>query len=351
MNVNYAPLQQDPTPQQLTSFRAMSDRAVYFADVRPKYSYVFVMVISSIIGFIIGLMPGVVIGVATEQVSFIWLTGIVTAAAAACGAMIVCRRREARMMRYGCKLFLFLQANPQFVYRPVSVAESKGAIFSQQQPSGFALEPTDGSYRVGNHQYEVIVRRGDSHKTITYKWGYLAIKLNRKLPHMLLDAKSNNLSWMQQMIQDKEAGLSANFSKDQILSLEGDFNNYFTLFAPREYERDALYVFTPDLMSLLVDSAQTFDVEIVDDYLYFYVRDGIDMTDSAVMNRLFSLVEAITTKALRQTDNYTDETVGNSAVNIVADQGRRLQGRRWDLVTGGTFVVAVIIWLWKLVAS
>ena len=40
-------------------------------------------------------------------------------------------------------------------------------------------------------------------------------------------------------------------TRTQVLSLEGDFDRYFTLYCPKEYERDALYVFTPDLMALL----------------------------------------------------------------------------------------------------
>ncbi|WJS89735.1 hypothetical protein [Microbacterium testaceum] len=54
--------------------------------------------------------------------------------------------------------------------------------------------------------------------------GYLAIRLPRQLPHFLLDARSNNgiLSSLQHQPQRK-----------QRLSLEGDFDSHFHLFAPR----------------------------------------------------------------------------------------------------------------------
>lgn len=348
MNINYAPLQQDPTPQQLTAFRGLSDRGVYYADVEPSHSYVFVLIISLIGGFVGGMAIGAIIWVLAEQLLLMWLTAVVVAAAIAWAVTIFYRRRETRALKYGCKLFSFLQANPQFVYRAASADESKGAIFLEMQPSGFVMELADGSFRIGNHQYQVVVEQGDSYKTVTYKWGYLAVKLNRMLPHMILDAKSNNLSVFQRMLHDKDAGLPANIDKNQILSLEGDFNNYFTLYAPNQYERDALYIFTPDLMSLLIDNAQAFDVEIIDDCLYFYVRDGIDMTDANLMSRLFSLVDVVGAKALHQTSGYADGAMGNRAVNTVAEQGRRLREPRWDIVTGGTFVVVAIIWLWTL---
>lgn len=43
-----------------------------------------------------------------------------------------------------------------------------------------------------------------------------------------------------------------------MLSLEGDFDRYFTLYCPGDYERDALYVFTPDLLALLIDESRHF---------------------------------------------------------------------------------------------
>ncbi|MEO7546479.1 MAG: hypothetical protein ABIT21_09370 [Terrimesophilobacter sp.] len=76
------------------------------------------------------------------------------------------------------------------------------------------------------------------------------------VPNMILDAKSNNFLW---------TNLPQNFSRNQVLSLEGDFDKHFTLYCPKEYEHDALYVFTPDLMTRLIDHAAGYDVELVDD--------------------------------------------------------------------------------------
>ena len=70
---------------------------------------------------------------------------------------------------------------------------------------------------------------------------------------MVLDSRDNN-----GLVGG--ATLPATFRRDQVLSLEGDFNRYFTLYCPRQYERDALYVFTSDLISLLNDEADPFDV-------------------------------------------------------------------------------------------
>src|SRR5690606_15087483 len=111
----------------------------------------------------------------------------------------------------------------------------------------FAPELDIGSYRYTT---------GSGKNKSTHTWGYAAIKLPRKLPNMLLDARNNNSLF--------GTNLPVSYRRDQVLSLEGDFDKYFTLYCPRQYERDALYVFTPDLMALLIDESAAFDVEIVD---------------------------------------------------------------------------------------
>ena len=52
---------------------------------------------------------------------------------------------------------------------------------------------------------------------------------------------------------------------DQKLTLGGEFDDKFTLYAPSDYGRDAFQIFAPDLMALFIDRLGTFDVEIIDD--------------------------------------------------------------------------------------
>ncbi len=121
------------------------------------------------------------------------------------------------------------------------------------------LNSTSGRYfDLGDYQYST----GSGKSRTTHYWGYLALQLDRKLPNMVLDSKENNSLF--------GSDLPITLRRDQILSLEGDFDKHFTLYCPQEYEQDALYVFTPDLMALLIDDAGSFDVEIVDDWMFIY---------------------------------------------------------------------------------
>ena len=148
----------------------------------------------------------------------------------------------------------------------------------------------------------------------------------------------------------KRQNLPATFDKSQILSLEGDFDKYFTLYCPKEYERDALYVFTPDLMALLIDEAAPFDVEIVDDWMFVYSNVAFRTGDANLYARLFRIIDTVGAKALTQTDRYVDARVGDFSANVVAPQGARLK-RGVSVGAIVLSVVFVILWLWGILGD
>ena len=212
-----------------------------------------------------------------------------------------------------------------------------GAIFNQGDSRLVTNHLTSASDRfldIGNYQYST----GSGKSRSTHNWGFMALNLDRKLPNMVLDSKANNGLF-------GGTNLPAYFDKKQILSLEGNFNEYFTLYCPREYERDALYVFTPDLMALLIDNAAPFDVEIVDDWMFVYSAAPFPSTAPGLYQRLFQIVDTVGAKTLAQTDRYVDEKVGDFAANFVAPQGQRL--KRGFSVGAVIFVVAFLL-LWGL---
>jgi hypothetical protein len=62
----------------------------------------------------------------------------------------------------------------------------------------------------------------------------------------------------------------------EIVSLEGDFNKYFTLYVPRGFEIEALQIFSPDVMAKLIDKSKEFSLEFFGDHLYIYSSKAID---------------------------------------------------------------------------
>ena len=192
---------------------------------------------------------------------------------------------------------------------------------------------------LGNYEYVT----GSGKNRATHKWGFVAFNLDRSLPHMVLDARANNGLF-------GSSNLPTTFNKNQVLSLEGDFDQHFTLYCPREYERDALYVFTPDLMALLIDEAAPYDVEIIDNWMFVYSRMPFKLSDPHVLQRLFRILDTVGQKTLTQTDFYADERIGDRTINMVAPQGQRLK-RGFSVVTAILVVVFVVFWALSIVRS
>jgi len=228
-------------------------------------------------------------------------------------------------------VFSPVDPNPAYPGAIFSLGDSRQAIDHVRRTSGRFID-------FGNYRYTT----GSGKNRSTRTWGFLAFHLDRRLPNMVLDSKANNGFF--------GSNLPATFDKAQILSLEGDFDKYFTLYCPKEYERDALYVFTPDLMALLIDEASPFDVEIVDDWMFVYSNAAFQTGDVNMYARLFRIVDTVGAKTLTQTDRYVDERIGTFAANIVAPQGARLKRR----VSVGAIILAVVFvafWIWGVLGD
>lgn len=192
---------------------------------------------------------------------------------------------------------------------------------------------SDVKFEIGNYTYTT----GSGKNQQTHNQGYIRIGMSRNLPQIVLDASSNNVK----LFGGNISNLPASFDKSQKMSLEGDFNKYFTLYAPKEYERDALYIFTPDLMALLIDNVSAYDSEIVDNQLFIYSSQlPFKLTDPALLERLFKIVALVGGKTDTQTDRYADEKVGDSSLNEVAAGGKRL--RRNVSVLAVIIVIAIV---------
>lgn len=152
----------------------------------------------------------------------------------------------------------------------------------------------------GNYRYTT----GSGKNRTTHKWGYVAVKLDVPLPHIVLDATGNNALF--------GSNLPQAFDRDQRLSLEGDFDRHFALYCPEGYERDALYLFTPDIMARFIDNAAALDVEIVDDWLFLYAKRDFSTLDPATWAWLFSVVGALLDK-FAQWSRWRDERLAAAA--------------------------------------
>ncbi|MGB4135876.1 MAG: hypothetical protein WA971_04895 [Microbacterium sp.] len=276
-------------------------------------------------------------------------------------ALFVRQTRRARLTSY--RIAHFATANGMSWRGRIDAPPLPGMIF--QQGSGrMATDAVRGTaprfVEFGNYQYTT----GSGKNQTTHRWGYVAVKLDVPLPNIVLDALGNNTLG---------SNLPASFSKRQRLSLEGDFDRYFTLYCPEGYERDALYLFTPDVMARFIDHAAQLDVEIVDDWLFLYMQRPASTLDPQTWAWLFGAVGALLAK-FDQWARWRDDrlpavtpTTGDPAASAVYDsfgrlpfaaptglhtpppgvapQGRRLRrGVSWVTIV----VAAVVVGVWLL---
>ncbi|WZH37131.1 MAG: hypothetical protein PIR02_00380 [Microbacterium enclense] len=171
------------------------------------------------------------------------------------------------------------------------------------------------------------VRRFSIGFTYGHFGGWIAIRLGRPLPHIVLRATDRGTR-----------RFSMGYIPDaaQRLSLEGDFDEHFELYCPAGYEQDALYLFTPDVMSRAIDGAGGWDIEIVDDTLLLVNPRDVVTTDPERWIEVTRTADAFAAKIDRW-ERWRDDRVESTDAALtdglsidagdvdVAPAGRRLR--------------------------
>lgn len=268
------------------------------------FGSVFLTMITSIIGAFVSVAAGDGGGaVLFSFVPFV-VMGVVIALVLV-GLLRGTRSRDERMYR----LDRFARANAMQYEPRLDAPGLPGMIFSigsSRRSSDLVRGDRPRFVEFANYRYTT----GSGKNRQTHQWGYVAVKLDTPLPHIVLDATSNNGLF--------GSNLPLTFDKDQRLSLEGDFDEYFSLYCPADYERDALYLFTPDIMARFIDNAAALDVEIVDDWLFLYAKRDFSTLDPATWAWLFSVVGALLDK-FAQWARWRDERLAAAAAASMTD--------------------------------
>lgn len=142
---------------------------------------------------------------------------------------------------------------------------------------------------------------------------YLQLTLPRSLPHLVIDSRMNG-------------SLRTYLVNSQRISLEGDFDRHFTVYAPGAYAVDALQLLTPDVMACLIDHGRSWDMEIVEDQLTVASKRVRASADREEYTALLRFAELIGHELGHQAGTYSDPR-SNQPWTRVAAQGQRLRRR------------------------
>ncbi len=329
MNLNFSALTQPVTTEDTTAYKAR------FSKPRGSLETVAIVMLVTIAV----LAGGVILAVVIFNGLFNILTVLVIIAIVIlAGASIILTTLNKRRL---IRIFKFAQANGAklLVNDPNSVYP--GMIFNQgyERMIKEAIVFADGR-EIGNYTYVI----GSGRNRQTVKWGYMRIKLVRRLPNMVLDAKKNN------MFGGLMSNLPSNLAGGQTLKLEGNFNDHFTLYVPEGYERDAYYVFTPDVMAVLIDHGDKFDIEVVDDELVFYSKEKFRLHRQTHLTDALSVLQTVSSEIVSQGDYYADEKVADRSMNIIAEPGRRLKSKI-GIVSSIVVAAYTLYLIWNLVRA
>lgn len=324
VELDYAPLSQPVTKADIAAFKLEHEPDNIWTKLLQRAGYVVIAIVAVValgVGSALVSHNGSVFSFAPALFWFLIIAGVIYFASVAINVRY----------RFLVRLERFAKRNGiEFKYNTAIAAYYPGMIFDEghsRQVNEVLVFPSLGE--IGNYTYVT----GSGKNRSVHNWAYIRVKLPRKLPHMVLDAKKNN-------IFGKFSNLTDTFDGSQTLALEGDFNDYFTLYAPKQYERDAFYVFTPDVMARLIDSGSGFDMEVIDDELFIYRANRFDLGSETELRTLLGIINVIGSELKDQTDYYADERVGDRAQNIVAAPGIRLKhGVNWLMVA----VIVVVV--------
>jgi hypothetical protein len=254
-------------------------------------------------------------------------------------------KQKRRLTERSVRLWRFAQQNntDYTTVIPLGLDGSAFQVGFMKQRRNVVSADGDNGFEIGDYFFKTSQKEGEG---LSKSIGYMKISLGRKLPNMILDAHSNDGRVFGLRVSDTTAYIH----QSQKLMLEGDFNQYFTLYVPKGYERDALYIFTPDLMALFIDNVSSYDAEIIGNQLYIYASDPFSL-DTSVFQRLMTIRSIIATKLIHQTRNYADAAIADKAKDIIAPQGASIKQKS---LSGRDIVIISIVGalaLWGMVSA
>jgi len=127
-------------------------------------------------------------------------------------------------------------------------------------------------------------KSGDDYTTSFRGW-YMMAALPRVVPHIIIDAKSDNRFGLDHVIS---------LDSNQCVPMDPDFDSRFTVYAPNGYEDDARDLISTAVRQELLAVGDDMNVELVDNAVIFFKSGPLDWNDSSswfLVGQLRALVQ------------------------------------------------------------
>lgn len=232
----------------------------------------------------------------------------------AVSAVVVMLKQQARRdLETGIKIEKLAQENGWLYTHSTRENLQQGTVFTAGDNRTYRYVVDAKKFQVGRYDFET----GSGRNRHEYHYGYMSMPLARNMPNIVLDSKSNNLRVFGMDISN----LPVTLDRKQVVSLEGDFDKYYTLYVPEDYGFDIRYILTPDVMSALINESDNTDMEIIDNTLYIYFG-RYDIDNVAFWQRVDKLYQLFEDKIVEKTETYRDD---RTVDGTIATEGKRLK--------------------------
>ncbi len=178
--------------------------------------------------------------------------------------------------------------------RSSGVKDERGLMFREGH-SRFATNVVTGTFAelpVRFFEYMFTVGSGKSSRTYTYT--VFEFRFTGSFPHVYLNYKQDQYG----VYPGKE------------LHLPEGLRQKFHLYAPEQYEIEALQIFTPDVLALIQDLDWQYDLELVDQELIIYKKGHVNTRGELEME--FGKAAALVAKLRPTLERMTLHTVGTN---------------------------------------
>lgn len=176
--------------------------------------------------------------------------------------------------------FIFLIWRISYVYRHPNIIDDNdkmlafalannlkyAKLYRETKPGSLFVD--DGSFT----SFEGVVK-GDDFEIGQYAYKrnnslkrtfYIEINLNSKVQDLAIDST-------------KFPAITTSKKSQNFTSLEGDFDSYFYIQTDKDRKSQAVTFLAPDLMIYLIDNLQNCDIEFIEDKIYFYFNETLDV--------------------------------------------------------------------------
>lgn len=180
-----------------------------------------------------------------------------------------------------------------FAYQPKGDPSAEVAVMFRQGHSRRMHHVIVGTaegraLRISSYRFTI----GSGKHSTTYPYTVFEFRFSGQFPHLYLNQRFNGYS----------------VSVGEAVPLPAEFEKKFTLRAPREYEIEALEVFTPDLLAYLLDAEFEHDLEIVDQELLIFTVGFVNTLDD--LERKFADAVALAQRLAPKLDRFRFTPIG-----------------------------------------